>query len=357
MTAPYEKWRGMKIVNIARHACIRVMKIGLPLISRGYDMHLITNKISQYSDHYNSVSSWFDLDHLYKTIKLHSDADIFHVHNEPSWFVTVVKEVFPDKPVVLDVHDTMLLRRSQEEVDKANNSEIFRHTIDERNNFQLADGLVFVCNPMRDMVLDEYKTTVPYAVVPSMLPERFYRVDFSQWIGGLVYEGRIDTEDELDGKWDFFQYANYIDMARECARVGMDFHIYTPRKNASVREQYEKVCYLHPPQELSRLIKLLGSHDWGLVGNCKVHEEWKHALPNKLFEYMAGCTPVVCFNADASWDFIKDIGVGIKVDSVEELAQRWAEHRECRKNVVKYRAEFTMERHIHKIEKLYKELV
>jgi len=347
----------VKILKISYHCCIRVIKEAMPLMDRGHQVHCIANKVTQYADYFTSLGIFSDPDQLRKLIELHPDADVIHCHNEPNWFVTAAKEVFPDKPVVLDVHDSMLLRRSEKEVEEAKDPEIFRHTADERNNFQLADGLVFVCPTMRDMVRSEYKLDQPYVVIPSALPARFNRIDFVQWMGGLVYEGRIDTEKELGKRYSFFQYANYEPMAKKCRELGMDFHVYTPRKNDKVREVYEPICYLHPPLEVTHLIKALGSHDWGMVGNLGGYEEWKHALPNKLFEYFGGCLPVVCLGADESWDMIKDLGMGIKVESLEELASRWKEHRNCRKNVIKYRAEFTMERHIEKLENLYRSFV
>jgi hypothetical protein len=334
-----------------------VAKEAMPLLDRKHQVHVAAGKVTQYSDHYTSLSIFHDMNQLQEIISQHADADIIHCHNEPNWFVSAAKEVFPDKPVVLDIHDSMLLRRTDEQVRVAGNGNIYRHTCDERNNFQLADGLVFVGPAMRDIVLDGYKLDQPHCVIPSALPERFYRVDFGKWIGGMAYEGRIDIDKELGEKWDFFQYSNYIPMAKKCNELGIDFHIYTPRGSAPVRAEYEKVCMLYPPLELRTMIKEIGRHDWGVVGNIGEHEEWKHALPNKLFEYFAACLPVVCINADESWGFIKDLGMGIRVDSLEELTKRWSEHRECRKNVVKYRKEFVMERHIEKLEDLYRKLM
>lgn len=347
----------LKILKLSYHCCIRVIKEAMPLISKGHEVHVAAAKVTQYSDHFTSLSVYHDMNQLVETIRAHKDCDVIHCHNEPNWFVSVAKEVFPDKPVILDVHDTYLLRRTDDEVEKAKNPSIYRHTCDERNNFQLADGLVFVGPAMRDIVLKEYKLTQPHCVVPSALPHRFYRNDFGKWMGGLVYEGRIDIEHELDAKWNFFQYSNYAPLAEKCRDIGIDFHVYTPRKSKEVRKIYEPLCFLKDPLGVRELIKALGGHDWGLVGNIGGHEEWKHALPNKLFEYFGGCLPVVCIGADESWDTIKDLGIGIKVDSIEELAERWAEHRECRKNVVKYRPEFVMERHIGKLENLYKEVM
>jgi len=303
-----------------------------------------------------TVTLFSDQDQLYNSIKMHPDADVFHCHNEPSWFVSAVKEVFPDKPVVLDVHDSFLLRRSEEEIAKAKNPEYYRESVDERNNIQLADGLVYVCKPMKRIVEQEYKPDVPSLVLPSYIPERFNRIDFDRWLGGLVYEGRIDIDDELGDKWDFFQYANYVPLANKAREIKMDFHIYTPRKNEKVREIYGSAAFLHTPVDLGKLTKRLGRHDWGLVGNLQPFEEWKHALPNKLFEYMGGCVPVVAMHADECAQFIQEHGVGIVVESLEELAERWREHRECRKVVIKKRSMFAMEKHIQPLIDMYAEL-
>lgn len=345
------------VLKLSYHCCIRVAKQALPLISRGHQVHVVASKVTQYADHFTSLSVYQDQSQLIEAIKAHRDCDVIHCHNEPNWFVSLAKEVLPDVPVVLDVHDSFLLRRTDEEVAEKKNDQIYRYTSDERNNFQLADGLVFVGPKMRDIVIEGYKLNQPHCVIPSALPERFYRVDFGKWLGGICYEGRIDIEKELEEKWSFFQYANYVPFAKAAREIGMDFHIYTPRKNELVRKEYEPHCYLSGPYDLQKLCKVMGAHDWGLVGNIGQHEEWKHALPNKFFEYLGACLPIVCIGADETWNYCKDTGVAIKVDSIAELAERWAEHRECRKNVIKYRSDFVMERHIGKLEALYKSLL
>src|SRR6185503_5381919 len=265
---------------LTRHACIRVFKQAFPLIERGHEVHLITEKLSQGFERCASVSVYTDTDQLYAALKFHKDADVFHAHNEPSWFVTMVKDFNQKTPVVLDIHDSHLLRKTAEEDDleQQENPESFRIAIDERNNFQLADGIVYVCEPMKRIVGGEYALDQPSVVLPSYVPKGFYRVDFDKWLGGLVYEGRIDVPDELPKKWAaLFHYSDYLDFGRKCKEIGMDFHIYTPRENEQVRSRYAPVSILHEPQKYSRLIKVLGGHDWGLVGNIRPHTEWKNA--------------------------------------------------------------------------------
>jgi len=323
-------------------------------MNKGYEVHALANKVTQYSDLYRTLFVYQDITQLRQSILAHKDADIFHCHNEPSWFVTVIKELLPNAKVILDVHDTMLLRRSFEEVEEANDPNIFRVSVDERNNMQLADGLVYACDPMQKIVNEEFSLTQPNIVLPSALPKQFYRIDFIRWEQALVYEGRIDNEKELSKQWGFFKYSNYIDFAKKCMGHEIPFHIYTPRKNEEVRQDYANICVLHEPLSYDKFIKEMGSHDWGLVGNCFVTPEWKYALPNKLFEYMAACLPIMCFNADESWNFIKDYGIGIKVESFQEIKDRWSEQRKCRENLIKHRMEFCLEKYIGKLEDLYK---
>jgi glycosyltransferase involved in cell wall biosynthesis len=81
------------------------------------------------------------------------------------------------------------------------------------------------------------------------------------------------------------------------------------------------------------------------------------AFPNKLFEYIAASVPVVVMNATDCATFVKEHGVGIVVNSVQELADRWSEHTEVRKNLIKVRQRFAMENYIGSLEDLYAEVV
>ena len=349
----------MKVVMISRHGCFRVSKEAMPLLAKGYEVHLITERVTQGSEHFKSVLQYQDLDQLYNSVKVHKDADVFHAHNEPSWFVTVVKDLGLKNPVVLDVHDSNLLRKTAEQQEKEleTNPEAFRISVDERNNIQLADGLVYVGDRMKQIIEEEYSPKSPGVVLPSYLPRGFFRIDFANWLGGLVYEGRIDMADTLGGRWQtLFQYSDYRELGKKAMELGLPFHIYTPRENKELRAAYHELCILHEPKGIQRLIQCLGRHDWGLVGNLHQHEEWKNAMPNKLWEYLAGACPVVAMNADESAKIIKEHDIGIVVSSVEELMERWDEGREKRANVIKKRREFEMENHIHIVEDLYKQL-
>lgn len=349
----------MNIVMVSGHACIRVQKMALPLIQAGHKVHLIARKVPSLVENYATFHLYRDVEQLIETLKLFRDADVFHCHNEPSWFVTAIKE-FSTVPVILDVHDTFLTRITPEEHDRLLNAGEYpiRITAEERLNFQLADGLVHVNEAVREVVDREFKPDVPSIVLPSYLPKMLYRYDLKEWLGGLVYEGKVMTPEEVKNKprATGFEYCDYLELARQAQDIGMDFHLYPARNDKPFLELYEPVAYVHPPVTFNTLTGVLSRHDWGLVGNAFPTSQWKNAMPNKLFDYMAACVPAVVMNADYCAGFVQEHGIGIAVDNLHELAERWPEHRRCRENLVRMRQYFSMDNHIATLEALYRKV-
>lgn len=349
-----------KVVFVARHNCIRSIKQAVCLRDK-FALHLVSEKLSQFSDvAFKTLTQFPSLDHLYDSLRLHGDADLFHVHNEPSFYVQAIKELFPDKPVILDLHDTMLSRWTQEQIEADETGEIFRHSMDERTNLHLADGIIFVCDPHARQVFEAYPELFqkPHAVTYSAVPEMFYRIDFGKWLGGVCYEGRIDAPGALNEgkKWEFFKYADYRDAAKQFTEAGIPFKIYTPRQNEIIRRLYNEFCFVEQPLRFDQMIRAIGSHDWGLVGNVFPHPQWDIAIPNKLFENQAAMLPTLAINARECSKFLEDTGFGITVESIDELKERWDELHECRQKLVKGRMAHTMERYIHNTERVYADL-
>jgi glycosyltransferase involved in cell wall biosynthesis len=352
----------LNIVFIAAHACIRVQKMAIPLLEAGHNVHLMAQKIPSFSEGYKSVHYYTDAGQLIEAIDLFEKSgkvDLYHCHNEPSWFVTLLKER-TNKPVVLDVHDTFLTRSTPEEDDEANSKgkDDVRITVEERTNFQLADALVFVSETVKDITVEEFGLNQPNLVLPSYLPEAWYRYNFGRWLGGLVYEGKVIRQSELDNaRATGFHYCDYRDTATQCKEIGMDFHLYAGGNEPEIQKMYEDTAILHPGVPFRQLIHDISRHDWGLVGNTLKSSQWDKTLPNKLFEYFGAGIPVVAINAKESSDIINQYEMGVTVDSIKELGSQWKRHRELRANVIKRRHEFAMERHIPRLESFYGELV
>lgn len=347
----------LRVTFVSGHACIRCQKEAMGLASKGYKVNHIAGNLPSLFEHYNTFTVTPSLDHYIEAVKLYDKVtDIYHVQNEPSYFVTLLKE-HSEKPVVLDVHDTFLTRVTHEEFEKSQEGEktVNRYYTEERNNFQLADGLVFVSDPVKDITCDTYGLDQPSAVLPHFMPKRLYQYNTKEWLGGLVYEGRVDLKKRVQEVQSMhgFRYCDYEDLAKDAHELGLDFHLYAMRDNPEFMEVYKDISFVHPPKEYNKLLRAISRHDWGLVGNIHHTPQWEVTFANKLFEYIAACVPIVAMNAKHCGEFILEHDIGIVVDSVAELAERWGEHREKRANLIKKRNQFTMENNIHVLENLY----
>lgn len=330
-------------------------------MQRGNKVHLVSQRTPSYVESFDSFSQSYSIHQLRNVLRFHErEVDLFIAHNEPSWMVTAIKEV-TDKPVILDVHDSYLARSTPEDAEKAmrDKKSHLRISVEERNNFQLADGLVFPSQPFADIIREEFKLTQPYRIVPSMVPINLFAYQMHEWVPGLVYEGRVDLPDapNADKKEKTgFAYTNYLEVAKRCDELDMDLHLYA-RSDEEFRKAYKGLAVIHKPVIYAKLMKAIGRHDWGLVGNSFPTPEWNVALPNKLFEYVAAGVPVVAMNAAECSRWIEEYGIGITVESIDELKDRWPEHTEIRKNLLKVRRKLSMEEHIHILEELVKEVL
>ena len=331
----------MKIVEIGYHCCIRLVKEALALMPR-HEVHCIGFKKPSCVDQFKTFALCHTKDQLREAVKIHSDADIFHVHNEPNWMVQVIAEV-TDVPIVLDMHDSMAYREDKMEYINAPMEQVAMN---------IASGIVFVSVGCMQITLknNPHLKDKPSIVLYPFVNSQFYTSNECSWSGGFVYEGLISHNKDRA----VMQYGNYIEFAKKCRKEGIPFHIFSPKDNEiAYQEAYKDICFLEGSMQYDELIKYMTQFEWGLVGNIKSYREWEIAMPNKLFEYIASGLPVMAINAKESGDFLESSGFGIRVKSLKEAKERWSESLKCRTNIFKYRYLYTMEKNINKLEEMY----
>lgn len=328
----------MRVLCVAHRICSRTQK---QLIALGgiMDVHLVTNMIPT-ANVFKSVNYYQDVNGLRSALELFKDVDIVHCVSEPSWVLFAVKNVLGDKKVILDIHDAQIWRSEKPE-DASN---------EERLAFNWADGLIVPSQPCKEILALEQ----PTIVLPPYCNEQ--DINYGSWayLGGIVYQGRVDVPDFLE----FMNYCKYVDTCKEFEKAGLPFHIYTPLSDSEEhRNVYKDICRWHDKLPYSQLLKQLSLHDWGLCGNINPTREWDIAMPNKLFEYMAAGIPIIALNAKEVGECIERVGIGISVNSIAEIKERWDERDACQRRVIELRHDYTMEKHIGEVKELYKEVL
>jgi len=330
----------VKILIVTERTCARSLKQIVALSQRN-DIHLITKRVTDVTG--PKTTTYYNGTHesLHRALELYKDVDIVYVHSEPSWTVFEVRRSLPSKKIVLDIHDAQIWRTTNPAYQSA----------EERLAFRWVDGLVVPSYACKRIL----KSPLPSVVLPPYVNEAFYVTESWQRKGGIVYEGRID----LSSSPEFMNYSKFTKLCKAFDDVGIPFHIYVPisNRNDEIRKEYADKCILHKPLSFDSMVTALGFHDWGLCGNLDNFREWNVAMPNKLFEYMAGGIPIIALNAKEVGTFVEKHGIGISVKTIDEIKERWDERERCQRNVFLKRYEWTMEKHIHIVEDLMKGLL
>ena len=332
----------MKIGVIAKSCCIRVVKQICALVEAGHTVFPLISRVT--SPDFLSVlppTAWFeDADTL--AIRLMDlDVDLLHVHNEPNWPVRVCAEARPELPVVWDIHDLNCIRMG---IDPAQ---------DELDAAKACAAVVYPSQGYRGRAgLDLYDLTQkPSEVVFSMCNRQVLDVPPYPKVNGIVYQGGISASPV---GW---EYQDYRGLAQRLAQLEIPFHLYGAGP-ASHEPYISTGAVLHPTLRYFDLLRALTRYDWGLVGTpIADHPQWRRAMPNKLFEYLAVGLPVICLNAEEAGWFVQRHGVGVVVDSVDEIPGIYAQHRALRQRVAEVRHQFVMENQVPKLERLYQHIL
>ena len=329
----------MKIVITTGHCCGRVIKQARALKNLGYELHLVTHRVPADKRIFDSISYYDGSDEFRNTLKLFSDRDIFHHHNEPSWQTTVIREVYPSARIVLDMHDSNYWRIEG------------MKWYEEDVAMQSADALVFTSKSMRDTI---EKFNKPHIIIPSaVLKEDFQYGAWNYW-GGLVSQGGHslpNNENPLESWRDYTAIYTLLGGKKQV-------FAYSPQisKGSELDKHYISLGVKLGSFSHQDLLKNMGKHDWSLCGNLRKDRVWDLALPNKFFDAMAAGIPVVNFGCKEVIPLIDNFDVGINVETVDELLERWEECTQKRYKVFMNRDFFTMENYIDKLTRLYNEL-
>lgn len=331
---------------VSDHGCIRVVKQALALKARGHWVEILSRQEPFAFNRFDRVTLWHDADQLMRSVR-DSRADVVHVHNEPDWLVSAVRQG-TSRPVIFDIHDLNSLR-----LQALPNAE-------EVAAFADADGYVHVSEPCKAAAESAHPAHVgkPSTVLPCYVNAEFYPETVPRSSPDcLVYEGGLSggDEDVIPGTVLMRDYRPWVEAA-----VKAGFHVGLCSAAPMEGFPYANLGAVRwGPLPYPAMLRSLRPYGWGMVGAVPDMPLMQAAMPNKLFEYLSqGVIPVV-YHADTASAFCAAQGFGVTLESLEEMQTllRDQDFSAQRDRVLSERWAWTMERHIHQIETLYNQVL
>ena len=340
----------IKIVWTSMHNCIRVIKLSKALQKTGkYEIHGVASQVSYGTEGFEKFSFYHNTKQFENLIR-ELPADIYIHSNEPNWQANRIKDIKPNAKVILDGHDFDSIRMSM-------------LPIDEMRVFSHADGFIFVSKEVEDFLRKLHKEQMNGK--PSIVIEHYCNEEWSKMPQpdpsqrhGLVYEGGMQSppyKDNINRFWQLYQ------IFRQIVEQGNELHLIPGNSDATIT--YANIgAFVYEPMVYPKLMEALRNKKWGLcVFNNEdlTQKQVNITLTNKHFEYITCGLPVIVCGAPATAEWVKKTGEGICFNRISEIIPEKLEeaYPSCKAVVDKISSEYTMEKHIYKLEELIASLM
>jgi glycosyltransferase involved in cell wall biosynthesis len=353
----------MRVLFLQRQPCIRTLKYAIGLRSARPDLQLgFACQGATLTGWYGAGDELFDpwwqlptnpAADLQRVIEEYRP-DLIHSHNLPDGLTVVALEVTDGRiPVIHDSHDLQSLRRTPYE---DGFPELEDPLALERSAVEGSAAVVTVSDEMLEEIHTRYRVPersrvfASYATardLPAVLPPA------SRIPSGpvrVVYQGTLSTNGS---------HYDLRELFVALVAQGVTLDIYPGRPSPAYQELADATAGMRcsEPLEPSKMLGQLAAYDFGWAGfNATVNgPHLDTVLPNKLFEYLGCGLPVLTLRHRALERFVGEHGVGLVLDSVDDLAGRLAEIDvpTLRTRVAERRPHFTIEGNIGQILDLY----
>lgn len=349
----------IKILEIGKHTCIRVIRQAVALKSVGYEVDCLSGKLSYGTDIFDKLY-FFHNEQQFKNhlADLKGKYDIIHVHNEPDEMVTWAKDVIQDKAkIVHDVHDADIIRRGY-------------IPVPERLAFNNADAVIYVSEPIQKKCNDIHKVTVPNMILynyptQSMITNTKVPWDKVALRRGMVYEGGVnpigDTE-EIRQMNIVFKYRDLFPIFQQLIMQGNEVHAYPGNSDAYNTGQFSGVV-LHPPTRFDILLQELVQFKYNLLifnNEDKKQDQVNYTTPNKLWDGLAAGLPSLACWCEETEKYVVKHNIGWRFDSIKDVGNCSSidpEYMEKVGEVRKKREELIFEKQVGLLENLYAQIL
>jgi glycosyltransferase involved in cell wall biosynthesis len=361
----------MHILFVQPQPCIRALKYaeGLCKIHSGIRLSFAYSgkTLTELYGHGDECfGAWFPLDQnstaeLQKIVDTH-DINVIHSHNAPDTLTNLCIDLFGGKiPIVHDIHDLMSVRKTAYEDGLNRVTNVLNWHKEERRAIERSDAIITVSEVILNLIKRKdyrfpkialvYENYIPERFIPKTLPQT--SLNFADRPIRIVYEGFISSN---GGHYDMRS------IFKALAAEGIEVHIYPSRDNFDYQTLSDTVqnIFYHPSLTPDKLLKEISQYDFGWAGfnDTLNRKHLNTALPNKLFDYIAGGLPVISFPHEALKRFLKTHNIGLVIDTVSGLTERLRDPGvvAIRDNVRAHRWDFTVEANIGSIVNMYLQL-
>ena len=348
----------MRVLFLQQQPCMRTLKYAVGLRAIGADVTLgFAFQGQSLSEWYGTgddlFDQWWRLGDLERVVA-EFRPDLVHSHNLPDSLTVLALRICGDRvPVVHDVHDLQSLRRTPYEAG-------FPEPADplalEKQAIEGSAAVVAVSDEMLEEM--EARHAVParrlvfanYALgrdLPAVLPPPERRRDGPFRV---VYQGTLSTN---GGHYDL----RAIFSALVTGGVRLDVYPGRPAPEYDELAASTPGMRCHETLPPGKLLEVLPTYDFGWAGfNTALNgPHLDTALPNKAFEYVGCGLPVLTLGHRALARLVTEEGVGVSLDSLDDLASRLGELdvAALRRRTAESRPRFTVEANIGRLVELY----
>lgn len=210
-----------------------------------------------------------------------ADTDVLHLHCEP--FPKVQELDMLPRPAVLDVHDLDTIRTGEV---CENEAAALRHPN--------VVGVLFPGPSYERRARELIDFDAPSEWVPSAVPRAFIVDQPRPYLGGIAYQGALSVP------WETGVFA-YADYTRAVTESEEQFYLYSSNYRESHMNWYQNLGAVYrPKQTYFELLAELSRHEYGWCKAGAPCDQWRYALTNKFFEYLAaGIEPLVGESIDS----------------------------------------------------------
>ena len=348
----------LKILMVGAHFCIRVVKRAKALMSKGYEVHGLGEKMSYGVEFFKTFTIYQNENQCKEAIRLYinSGIDIIDYSNEPShpaiWAREVINSMnMQDKvKLVVDLHDLDTIRQGFAPVD-------------ELKMINAADALIYVSLPIQERCNKLFNINKSTIVLYSYCNKDIVTYDDLKIFDRkhLVYEGGLNPPDDEQMNRSF-AYRDLYGIMKKLVEMGNETHIYCG--NASAYATYQNTgTILHPPTIYNEMMQELTKYKYNLCifnNEDGKKEQVNLTLANKLFEGAAAGMPTLACWCPEIEKVVDKWGIGFTFKHIEEIgdcSQLEDKYIEKMRNIKEFNSKVYMENFIIKNENLYAKLL